>query len=537
MSKRVHVLALALAGLLSSALVIAQRPAPGRTTALTAADIIEIQQLAVRYSYALDTGASDGQMFAALYAPGGAFISATRGRMEGDALRSLGRGRDPMYPRRFITNHVIESRPEGVVGRAYVVEVDLPTDGSVGGQLTSTGGRYEDVYQKTAAGWRFQTRRFIPSHAAFRPAPPPGTPAPAAAPSAASQAPDLAPPIAPRADSSTSSAATANTTAPAPRKATALSPTDYIEIQQLVDRYAYALDSGAADGTGSNYAALFTSDGAFVGPGIPDQTVGSDKLAALARIPAGSRTRRGVNYVSHFMTNHLIEPSPEGALGKVYLLVLNFGDTGQPHSISMGGHYEDTYTRTAQGWRFKKREFFRGKVGGTAGTQWMPSMIPIRPAAKETRFTNGSTLTAMDYIEIAKVVAGYGYGLDTGADDGYAYADLFTTNGSLFGRPRTRDERRALTVREPHGPEFIRHFLTNVLIEPTPEGARGNQYLAVIDVGEGGGPSSLFLGGRYEDMYVKTPQGWRFASRNLTRANAPVTPQTAAAPPPGSAAR
>ena len=32
--------------------------------ALTAADIVEIQQLAVRYTYALDSGAFDGEMFA-----------------------------------------------------------------------------------------------------------------------------------------------------------------------------------------------------------------------------------------------------------------------------------------------------------------------------------------------------------------------------------------------------------------------------------------------------------------------------------------
>ena len=138
--------------------------APAKAMVLTAADYIEIQQLAVRSSYAIDSGASGGEQFADLFAPGGAFISASRGRIEGrDNLVALGRGRNPMYPRRFIVNHVIEPAPDGATGRVYVLEVDLPTDGKVGGQLTSTGGRYEDEYEKTPVGWRFKSRKFVPS--------------------------------------------------------------------------------------------------------------------------------------------------------------------------------------------------------------------------------------------------------------------------------------------------------------------------------------------------------------------------------------
>ena len=146
--------------------VQAQKPAKVSTTALvlTAADYIEIQQLAVRSSYAIDSGVNGGQLFADLFAPDGAFISASRGRIEGrDKLVELGRGRNPMYPRRYIVNHVIEPTPDGATGRVYVLEVDLPTNGNVGGQLTSTGGRYEDEYERTPVGWRFRSRKFVPS--------------------------------------------------------------------------------------------------------------------------------------------------------------------------------------------------------------------------------------------------------------------------------------------------------------------------------------------------------------------------------------
>ena len=82
-----------------------------------------------------------------------------------------------MYPRRFIVNHVIEPTPEGAVGHAYVVEVDLPSEGEkLGGELTATGGHYDDVYEKTVDGWRFKSRQFVPSKmevpgAGARPAP------------------------------------------------------------------------------------------------------------------------------------------------------------------------------------------------------------------------------------------------------------------------------------------------------------------------------------------------------------------------------
>ena len=52
----------------------------------------------------------------------------------------------------------------------------------------------------------------------------------------------------------------------------------------------------------------------------------------------------------------------EGATGKVYALVLDLGENGQPNRIIGGGHYEDVYAKTAQGWRIKKRQFIPSKT-------------------------------------------------------------------------------------------------------------------------------------------------------------------------------
>ena len=145
----------------------------------------------------------------------------------------------------------------------------------------------------------------------------------------------------------------------------------------------------------------------------------------------------------------------------------------------------------------------------------------------------GGTLTAADYIEIQQLVARYGYAVDTHADNGYGYADLFTADG-VFGETKGREALAELarnTQKERGGPAFTRHYLTNVIIYPTPEGARGNQYLMAVDVSEGGRPSTIVHGGRYDDVYVKTAVGWRFKSRQYVPSTIGVPPPTAKLPP------
>ena len=43
------------------------------------------------------------------------------------------------------------------------------------------------------------------------------------------------------------------------------------------------------------------------------------------------------------------------------------------------------------------------------------------------------TLTALDYIEIQQLVNRYGWALDSGADNGYAYADLYAPDAIFTG--------------------------------------------------------------------------------------------------------
>src|SRR5215510_5146702 len=63
-----------------------------------------------------------------------------------------------------------------------------------------------------------------------------------------------------------------------------------------------------------------------------------------------------------------------------------------------------------------------------------------------------TTLTPMDYIEIRQLAARYGHAVDQGANDGYAYADLFAP-GATFGQTTGRDALAALAKKTARGPQ------------------------------------------------------------------------------------
>jgi hypothetical protein len=293
---------------------------------------------------------------------------------------------------------------------------------------------------------------------------------------------------------------------------------DYLEIEQLVYRYGYALDTAADNGFA--YADLYTADGTFAGTnqGPSGRTYqGRERLAALSR-----GGKRGPNFVSHYVTNVVIEPAPGGAIGRTYVGILDIGNggNGAKSRVDHGGLYNDVYAKTPDGWRFKSRTYFESRSG--APVQPPPAMLgtprPIRAAGPRPAAASGSRprLTAEDYIEIQQLVARYPYALDQNPDEGVSYANLFTPD-AVFRQPRTEGRQNLATMasRAPHGPRYTRHFLANHVIEATPDGAVGRQYLVAVDIGPPGQPSSIFLGGHYEDVYVKTAEGWRFKARTF----------------------
>ena len=57
----------------------------------------------------------------------------------------------------------------------------------------------------------------------------------------------------------------------------------------------------------------------------------------------------------------------------------------------------------------------------------------------------------------------------------------------------------------------VRHVYVNHIITPTAEGATGT--VDMLMIGLGGDPNKIEYDGYYEDVYARTPQGWRFKSR------------------------
>jgi hypothetical protein len=118
-----------------------------------------------------------------------------------------------------------------------------------------------------------------------------------------------------------------------------LTTDDLVEIQQLYAKYNWSLDSGDAEA----YASTFTPDGVF------NNNVGHDAIVKFA-----NTFHTGVgSHLKHWNTNLTILPTPEGASGQVYLVLVDFGT--KPASIFTSAAYADELVKTAQGWRFKKR--------------------------------------------------------------------------------------------------------------------------------------------------------------------------------------
>jgi len=147
-------------------------------------------------------------------------------------------------------------------------------------------------------------------------------------------------------------------------KVSTLTALDYIEIQQLQNRYGIDIDT--CTNNGYDYADLYTPDGVFIDKysdegfqkGGLQRAKGREELAAASW--GGKRGCKDMpwNGWSHVMANSVITPAGDGAAGRVYLVML--GEKG-PGSVDRDGGYEDVYVKTANGWRIKSRTHVRSK--------------------------------------------------------------------------------------------------------------------------------------------------------------------------------
>jgi hypothetical protein len=148
----------------------------------------------------------------------------------------------------------------------------------------------------------------------------------------------------------------------------------------------------------------------------------------------------------------------------------------------------------------------------------------------------GAELSALDYAEITQLINRYAYGIDTCANNGYDYANVFTEDGVFIdknsdagfaagGRVLAKG-RNALAELVGGGSKGCKtklvwtdwsHLMLNHEITAAPEGAKGRVYLVQLGMR---GPGSVDRHGGYEDVYVRTRDGWRIKSRTHVRVKA-----------------
>jgi hypothetical protein len=132
-------------------------------------------------------------------------------------------------------------------------------------------------------------------------------------------------------------------------------------------------------------------------------------------------------------------------------------------------------------------------------------------------------LSAEDWVEIYTLYGKYTHLIDNGEDKGYAYARLWTEDAIFeFGgqQHKGRDELANVAMYGIEDPPIVRplHHAFNIVIEPSPEGARGTAYLALIAAQKPKEPHVILTRGIYNDIFVKTKDGWRFKYRKFTPA-------------------
>lgn len=139
------------------------------------------------------------------------------------------------------------------------------------------------------------------------------------------------------------------------------------------------------------------------------------------------------------------------------------------------------------------------------------------------------TLSTDDYVAIQQLYARFNTALDTG--QAQQFADTWTEDGEFIGgrgpgrggEVRTpikgRSELVAMGERAGVG---TRHFVVNLVVTPTADGAKASCYLVLLNARNS--PPSITETAIYEDTLVKTAQGWKFKRRINWRDDDDISP-------------
>ena len=149
--------------------------------------------------------------------------------------------------------------------------------------------------------------------------------------------------------------------------------------------------------------------------------------------------------------------------------------------------------------------------------KWLKSaivLVLVGVGATAGHAQKATTLSGTDYAEINRLYSMYGHAFDSA--DPELYASLFTSDGEFVIPGQTfkgHDELVGLAGgrSEVRDRAKLQHITSSVVINPAPEGATGSAYVLLIDLAR---TPVISGGGVYEDVFVKTSEGWRFKKRS-----------------------
>lgn len=129
----------------------------------------------------------------------------------------------------------------------------------------------------------------------------------------------------------------------------------------------------------------------------------------------------------------------------------------------------------------------------------VPGLVAVR---------NGevSPLVGADYVEIETLYGRSLHDLSLGAEEGRAFARSFTADGKWVLPSGTVRGRKAIGTQS-LASKGRRFWLSNLHVEPLPSGITGWGYVVQSE------GTAFVEAGLYQDVWVKTPEGWRVKTR------------------------
>ena len=266
------------------------------------------------------------------------------------------------------------------------------------------------------------------------------------------------------------------TPSPAP-----LTGADYVEIETAYGRSLHAV---GMDG-GSGFSDVFTIDGTIAGPA--GRVMGREQLAQYAVSQTGRR---------HWITNLLIEVSPDGALGWAFVV------QARGLEFQAGALYRDRWVRVPEGWRLREREIYPGNQMPPWDHYPAPSNL------------DAQGFTPRDYFEVKSLLTRYNLGWDNAAMYDVGRLTTFSfTDDVLFERPggETRQGQEGLIAQAKQYAQSggTHHWDANLLLDLEAGTVAGLMYDLLLGVPPSGNPVAIRGSrGTLAHRFVRTAGGW-----------------------------